>query len=92
MKRKKHTPEQNIEKLRKADELLAGGQRSEEVARALGVTSATYYRWRRQYKDVGASEAKRLRALEKENEKLKKVVAELALDKLILKEIVEGKV
>jgi putative transposase len=92
MKRKKHSAEQVITKLRKADELLGEGKSPEEVAKALGVTVTTYYRWRRQYGEVGSSEAKRLRELEKENAKLKKLVAEQALDNLILKEVIEGKI
>lgn len=91
MKRKKHTTNQILKKLREADELLAAGKTGEEVAKKLGVAPATYYRWRRQYGDMGASEAKRLRELEKENRRLKKLVADLALDKLIMKEIIEGK-
>jgi putative transposase len=91
MKQKKHTPEQIITKLRKADELLAQGKSPEETAKALAVTATTYYRWRRQYSDVGASEAKRLRELDKENARLKKLVAEQALDNLILKEVIAGK-
>jgi len=92
MKRKKHSAEQVITKLRKADGLLGEGKSPEEVAKALGVTVTTYYRWRRQYAEVGSSEAKRLRELEKENAKLKKLVAEQALDNLILKEVIEGKI
>jgi len=91
MKRKKHSPEQIVAKLRKADELLGAGKSPEEAAKALGVTVTTYYRWRRQYGEVGASEAKRLRELDKENERLKKLVADQALDIQILKEVIEGK-
>lgn len=92
MKKKKHTPEEIIMKLRKADHLLGEGRSVEEVAKSLSVTVTTYYRWRKQYREVGASEAKRLRELEKENAKLKKLVAEQALDNLILKEVIEGKI
>ncbi len=91
MKRKKHSAEQIILKLRKADELLGEGKAAEEVAKALSVTLTTYYQWRKQYGEVGTNEAKRLRELEKENAKLKKLVAEQALDNLILKEVIEGK-
>ena len=91
MKQKKHTPEQIIAKLRKADELLAQGKSAEEAAKALAVTATTYYRWRRQYADVGASEAKRLRELDKENARLKKLVVDRDLDILILKEVIAGK-
>lgn len=91
MKRKKHSPEQIVAKLRKADELIGGGKTPAEAAKTLGVTTTTYYRWRRQYGDVSASEAKRLRELDKENERLKRLVADQALDIQILKEVLEGK-
>lgn len=92
MKRRKHRPEEIITKLRQADGLLAEGAKVPEVAKSLGVTEATYYRWRRQYGDMGSSEAKRLRELEKENVRLKRLVADQALDIVMLKDVVEGKV
>lgn len=92
MKRRKHRPEEIITKLRQADGLLAEGAKVPEVAKSLGVTEATYYRWRRQYGDMGSSEAKRLRELEKENARLKRLVADQALDIVMLKDVVEGKV
>ena len=91
MKRKKHSAEQIIAKLRQADEMIGAGKKPEEVAKAIGVTTTTYYRWRRQYGDVSVSEAKRLRELDKENERLKRLVADQALDIQILKEVIEGK-
>ena len=92
MKRKKHKPEEVIAKLRKADAMLGEGKSVAEVVQALAVTEATYYRWRRQYGDMGRSEAKRLKELDKENDRLKRLVAELSLDNRMLKDIVEGKV
>ena len=92
MPRKKHKPEEVIAKLRKADAMLGEGKSVAEVVQALAVTEATYYRWRRQYGDMGRSEAKRLKELDKENDRLKRLVAELSLDNRMLKDIVEGKV
>jgi putative transposase len=91
MKRIKHSPDQIISKLRKADELQGAGKSAEDIAKALGVTVVTYYRWRRQFSGVDHSEAKRLRELDKENQRLKKLVADQALDIQILKEVIEGK-
>ncbi len=69
---------------------LANGKRTKEVCRELGVSEQTYYRWRREYGGMKLSQAKRLKELEKENQQLKRAVAELTLDKLILKEASEG--
>jgi putative transposase len=90
-KRKRHTPEEIIKKLREASGLLAAGKSVEEACRALGVSAATYQRWKAHYGGVKKDAIKRLRALEKENARLKRAVADLTLDKAILEEIVEEK-
>jgi len=86
MKRKKHSPDQIIAKLRDADAILGGGGSVAQVIQQLGVTEKTFYRWRNQYGGMKANDAKRLKELEKENARLKHAVAELTLDKQILKE------
>lgn len=91
MKRKRHTPEEIVKKVREAGALLASGKSLEDVCRALGVSAATYHRWRSEYGGVRQDALKRLRELEKENARLKRAVADLTLDKAILKEIAEGK-
>ena len=90
MKRKRHSPEQVIQKLRDADAMLASGKTMGEVCQALEVSEQTFHRWRNQYGGMKAGEAKRLKELEDENKRLKKVVAELALDKDILQEALKG--
>lgn len=91
MKRKKHSPEQIIRKLREADRLLSEGRTIAEVCQHLEVAEATFHRWRNQYGGMKAQDAKRLKALEVENTRLKKLVADLTLDKQILAEALEGK-
>jgi putative transposase len=90
VKRRRHTPEQVIRKLREADRLLAEGKTVEEVARHLEVSEQTLHRWRAQYGGMKADDAKRLRELERENGQLKKLLAEAELDKAMLKEIAKG--
>ena len=90
MKRKRHSPEQVIQKLRDADAMLASGRTMGQVCQALEVSEQTFHRWRNQYGGMKAGEAKRLKELEDENKRLKKVVAELTLDKDILQEALEG--
>ena len=90
-KRKHHTPEQIIHLLRQAEVELAGGQPVAQVCRKLGVTEQTYYRWRKEYGGVRPDQAKRLKDLERENARLKKLVADLSLDKQILEEVLKGK-
>lgn len=90
MKRIRHSPEQIIRKLREADAELASGKTIAEVCKALGVAEATYHRWRNQYGGMKADEMKRLKDLEKENARLKALVADLALDKAILQEAARG--
>lgn len=91
MKRKRHTPEQIVKKLREAAEEQARGKNVEEVCRNLGVSVATYHRWNKEYGGAKQETVKRLKELEKENSRLKKLVAEQALDIDMLKEINEGK-
>jgi len=90
MKRKRHSPEQVVRKLREADADLAAGRTVEEACKKLGVTTNTYYRWKQQYGGVQGNELKHLRELEKENTRLKKALAELTLDKQILQEALRG--
>ncbi len=87
---KRHSPEQIVRKLRQAEARLAAGASIPETARELGISEATYHRWRNQYGGMSSQEAKRLKELEKENARLKKLVAEQALDIDILKEVNRG--
>ncbi len=91
MKRTRHSPEQIIAKLREADALLGGGATIGQVCQKLGVAEQTFHRWRNQYGGMKAQDAKRLKELERENARLKKVVAEQALDNAMLKELNSGK-
>jgi len=90
MPRKRFTPEQIITHLREAEVLLSQGKSVGEVCRQLNVSENTYYRWRREYGGLEIDQAKRLKELEKENQRLKKLVAEQALDNAILKEAARG--
>ncbi len=90
MKRRQHTPEQIVRKLREADRMLGEGSSVVELCKQLMVTEQTYYRWRNQYGGMKADDAKRLKELEKENSRLKKIVADQALDIDILKEVNRG--
>ena len=90
MKRKRHSPEQIITKLRAADAELASGTPIEQICKKLEVSEATFHRWRTQYGGMKADEMKRLKGLEKENVRLKKIVAEQAVDISILKEVTRG--
>jgi transposase-like protein len=90
MAKKRFRPEEIIGKLRHADVLLGQGKRVAEVVKALGVTEVTYYRWRQEYGGMTTAQAKRLKELERENGQLRKVVADLTLDKLILQEAAKG--
>ena len=91
MGRKRHTAEQIIGKLRTAEIELAKGLGTAEVVCTLGITEQTYYRWRKEYGGLRLDQAKRLKELEKENARLKKLVADQALDNAILKEVSSGK-
>jgi len=88
--KKRHTPEQIVRKLREADAELAAGTSVPEVARRLGISEATFNRWRNQYGGMKADAMKRLKELESENARLKKIVADQAVDISILKEVSRG--
>ena len=90
MPRIKYTVEQIIAKLREAEVALSRGQTVAQVCRQLNITEQTYYRWRNEYGGLKLDQAKRLKELERENTRLKRAVADLTLDKLILKEAAEG--
>ena len=90
MKRIRHSPEQIIRKLREADADLANGVPLADICKKLGIAENTYYRWRNQFGGIKADEMKRLKELEKENARLKALVADLSLDKAILKEAARG--
>lgn len=90
MKRRRHTPEQAVRKVREGERLLNEGRDLVEVLRQLEVSEATWNRWRAQYGGMKAEEAKRLKQLEGENRRLKKLVADQALDIDMLKELAEG--
>jgi putative transposase len=90
MKKTKHTPEQIIRKLREAEAKQASGVTVPEVCKQLGISEGTYYRWRNEYGGMAVDQMKRLKELEKENARLKKIVAEQALDNQMLKELARG--
>ncbi len=89
-KRKRHSPEQIVKKLRDADALLAAGKSVGEVLQSLEVSEATLSRWRAQYGGMKSEEAKRLKTLEDENNRLKKIIGDQALDIQMLKEVAKG--
>ena len=91
MSRKRYTPEQIISMLREAEVALAQGQSIGQACRTLGVSEQSYYRWRKEYGGLRTDQAKRLKDLERENGRLRKAISDLTLDKLILKEALEGK-
>lgn len=88
---KKHTPEQVIDKLRRVEALTAKGTPLAQAVRQIEVSEQTYYRWKRLYGGMDRTEAKRLRDLEKENARLKKLLADQMLDNDMLREVVRGK-
>jgi hypothetical protein len=90
VKRHRHTPEQAVRKVREGERLLNDGKDLAEILRALEISEATWNRWRSQYGGMKASAAKRLRELEAENARLKRLVANQALDIDLLKELAEG--
>jgi transposase-like protein len=90
MKRRHHTPEQIIRKLREAERMLGEGKTIPEAAKELGISEQTYHRWRNQYGGMKADDAKRLKELERENARLKAIVADQALENRALKEIARG--
>ena len=90
MPRRKHSPEQILGKLREVEVALANGETVARAVRQIGVKEQTYYRWRNEYGGLSIDQAKKLKQLEQENARLKRAVADLTLDKLILKEAAEG--
>ena len=90
MPRKGRTPEQILNKLRQVDVGVANGKSVGQAVREIGVTDHTYYRWRREYGGLNLDQARKLKKLEQENVRLKRAVANLTLDNLILKEAAEG--
>lgn len=90
-KRKNYTAEQIIIKLREAEVLLGQGKNVKEACRALEVSEQTYYRWRKEYGGLNTTQAKKLKEMEKENARLKRLVADLSLDNAILKEVLSKK-
>jgi putative transposase len=90
MARRSFAPEQIINKLREAEVLLSQGSTVAEASRKIGLTEQTYYRWRKEYGGMRLEQAKRLKELEKENSRLKRLVADLSLDNAILKEAARG--
>ncbi len=90
MPRKGHSPEKILNMLRQVEVAVANGKRVGQAVREIGVTDHTYYRWRREYGGLNLDQARRLKKLEQENARLKRTVADLALDKQILKEAAEG--
>jgi transposase-like protein len=90
MSRKHFTPDQIIKKLREAEVLQSKGETVDQVCRKLGVSDVTYYRWRKEYGGMRVEQARRLKDLEQENTRLKKLVADLSLDNFILKEVAKA--
>jgi len=91
MSRRGYTPEQIIGMLREAEVRLSQGEKTGTICRFLGISEQSYYRWRKEYGGLQVSQAKRLKELEKENQRLRKAVPDLTLDKLILNEALSGK-
>ena len=89
-RRNRHSPEQIVKKLRDADVMLTSGKSLAEVLQAMEISEATYHRWRNQYGGMKSDEAKRLKELENENSRLKRLLAEAELDKAMLKEALRG--
>jgi transposase-like protein len=91
MPKKRYNAEEIIQKLRGADVLLSQGKTVSQACKQIGVSDQTYYRWRKIYGGMKVDQARRLKELESENARLKRAVADLTVDKLILKEVAEGK-
>ena len=87
---KRHKPEEIIAKLRQVDVLTSQGQTVADAVRAIGVTEVTYYRWRQEYGGLKSNQVRRMKELELENQRLRRAVADLTLDKLILAEAARG--
>ena len=91
MRKKTYSPEQIISYLREAEVLQSKGSTIPQICKKLGIAEQTYYRWRKKYGSLSVVQARRLKEIEKENARLRKLVADLSLDKAILKEVAEGK-
>jgi len=89
--KRRYSTEQIIRKLREADVLLSQGKSAEEIARVLEISKQTYYRWRKEYGGLNMTQAKKLKVLERENARLKTLVADLSLDNAIIKEVLSKK-
>jgi putative transposase len=90
MARKRYTPEQIVSVLRQVEVLVANGKATDRACREAGIVEQTYYRWRKEYGGLKVDQAKRLKELEQENSKLKRLVAELSLDKQVLEDLARG--
>ena len=90
MARKRHKPEEIVAKLRQVEVLTGQGTKVDEAVRSIGVTEVTYYRWRQEYGSLKSDQVRRMKELEKENQRLRQAVADLTLDKLILQEAARG--
>ncbi len=90
MSRKRHKPEEIVSKLRQVDVLVSQGQSVADAVRGIGVTEVTYYRWRQEYGGLKSDQVRRMKELETENQRLRKAIADLTLDKLILQEAARG--
>ena len=90
MSTKRYKPEQIVNLLRKIEVEIANGKATPQAAREVGITEQTYYRWRREFGGLKLDQAKRLKELEKENSRLKRLVAELSLEKQVLREVAQG--
>ena len=90
MSTKRHKPEEIVSKLRQVDVLVGQGMSRIDAIRGVGATEQTYYRWRKQYGGMGTDQLRELKRLQKENERLRRAVSDLALDKLILSEAAKG--
>ena len=90
MSRKRHKPEEIVSKLRQVDVLVSQGQSVADAIRSIGVTEVTYYRWRQEFGRLKSDQVRRMKELETENQRLRKAIADLTLDKLILQEAARG--
>ena len=90
MARKRYTPEQIVSVLRQVEVLVGNGKATDQACREAGIVEQTYYRWRKEYGGLKVDQAKRLKELEQENSKLKRLVAELSLDKQVLEDLARG--
>ena len=90
MSRKRHKPEEIVSKLRQVDGLVSQGQTGADAIRSIGITEVTYYRWRQEYGGLKSDQVRRMKELETENQRLRRAIADLTLDKLILQEAARG--